>query len=538
MKQGRAFLQQNEWSIVKTINLEGIASDLKFNALQYSKFCKKITVFSNNSHFGQIKEFKAQVEYIQNEATEKLQQMVPSKRVKRGLVNPLGSLIKVITGNLDNEDAVRFEQLITTLETREQTISNKITLITEMLDHVVNSTKIMNENSKILNDKINKIEKLVKEKSIKSNDDFLSSYIISVLDLFIFNFRTISVKLSDIETSLALSKASVLHKAVLDSMELLTSLKEISVFGKLMYPVNDQNLINLEETFTVKTYLMDSNVRFIINIPLVDNVTYSYYKLYSLPVSHYPSNETFAIIPEFPYLLVEGTRYRPLVQKCKEITAKDYLCSENDLAVYAGETCVEQLMKFQLDLPKCTPQRVEPEDLKTQKISYNTWIIICKSEKMLLQKCGDDVMQEQLRGTYLLTIRKSCDVHIDTLPIHGYHSHLLGSSYKHVPVINLPNLRENVAEEMDPVNLKGINLDDIQHLNYLLKKTAKSDNSVVQVKSYGIATIVLYIIIIAIAVYITWFKFKPCIQGKCNKEEAEDDNELNVVINDRPILLH
>lgn len=540
VKQGQAFLESNEWSIIKTIKLEGIASDLYFNVQKYSEFCAKIMLY-NNSHINDSIQLKVQVEYIRDEAIEKLQQLIPSKRFKRGLINPIGSLIKVITGNLDHEDAIHYDELITGLKTREQAISSKVTIISEMLDHVINSTKIMDENTRILNKRFTRIEELLKDASRRESKDFLMSHVISLLNLFINNFRTISMKLSDIETSLALSKLSVLHKAVLNSNELLKILQEISNFGHLMYTANEQNLINLEETLTVKTYVKDNEIRFIINVPLVHNVTYNYYKLYPLPVSSNPSSDIFVIIPEFPYMLVEGTKYRPIARKCRDITAKDFLCSENDLAIYTEETCIEQLMQYKQNLSMCSPRRIYSEDVKIQKIALNSWILFSKFEKILFQKCDDDVIQEQLQGTYLLTIQKPCNIFLDGKLIAGQRFHsLVPAYYKPVPIINLPQLRENEEKSIaaEPVNLKGVNLDDLQHLNFLLKNSVKSDNSA-QVKSFGIATIVLYIIIAVIILLTVSYKCNSLVREKCCKRQEQplNDVELNSGNNDRPLLL-
>lgn len=535
VKQGRASLQYDSWSIIKTIDLTGISSDLQFHSQQYSIFCNKVILASKNvsSLIIKFKDFQTQIEYIRDEATEKLQKLIPSKRVKRGLINPLGSLIKVITGNLDNDDAIHFEQLITDTQTREQAVSNKITIITEMLDHIVNSSEIVNENTKLLNDRVNKIELYLR--SHENFEELLTFHIINVFNLFISNFRTISIKLGDVETALALSKVSVLHKTVIDSVEIITLLKEISTYGKLMYPVNNQNLINLEETFSVKAYLKDSYVRFIIDVPLVENECYVYYKLYPLPMLNHTTADTFTIIPEYPYLLQDEKSYRPLAQKCKEITAKEYLCSESSIAPYFAETCVEQLMKYRAHLPKCSKHKVITEELKTQKISDNVWIIFSKFKKVLTQKCSDDVIQEPLRGTYILTIQKPCDVTIGTLRLRANRFHELGNSYNHIPIVNLPDLSENKMENMEPINLQRVNLDDVQHLNYMLKKSVKSVQNSSEVKSLGIATIVLYIILLVFLVYILQLKCIPYIRKIYETPSTPVIEHENV--NENPILL-
>lgn len=62
--------------------------------------------------------FKSQIQYIYyklNKIRLQLGTFEPNLRAKRGLINPLGTIIKSITGNLDYEDALRFENALITL---------------------------------------------------------------------------------------------------------------------------------------------------------------------------------------------------------------------------------------------------------------------------------------------------------------------------------------------------------------------------------------------------------------------------------------
>lgn len=80
-------------SLVKTISLEGIGTDLSFNIKKYTEFNNLLK--KDKSLLYEIIGLKAQAEYLRDEASEKYQQLVPSKRYKRGILNPLGSLILV-----------------------------------------------------------------------------------------------------------------------------------------------------------------------------------------------------------------------------------------------------------------------------------------------------------------------------------------------------------------------------------------------------------------------------------------------------------
>lgn len=489
---------------------------------------------------------KTQVEYIRNETLEKLRELIPSKRYKRGLINPLGSLIKIITGNLDHEDAVRYDEIISNIQTREQAISNKFTVISEMLDHFLNSTETIDENTKKINARIKLIENLVKDLTEKENHSIYMTFVFGLLNQFIVNFRTIYIKLSEIETALAFSKVSVLHKSVINSAELLDLLKHIGKYDNLMYSVNEQNLMNIEESLSVKSYLKHNEITFIIEVPLIDNVTYNYYKLYSLPMSNDSSNYTYIVIPEFPYLLVEGVRYRPIEQPCQEITAKEYLCSENKLVQNAEETCIEQLMKYHHNPSRCSSRQVKSENLKIERIAPNSWIVYSKYYKIISKTCDNDDTKERIRGTYIITIGEQCDVSIDTIQIQRRRSYSLQTRYMPMPIINLPELREQTSDavDMEPVDLKGVKLDDIRHLNYILKKSVTSVKSETS-ETNSVAIYSLYAIVIILSLVIIMYKYfsvikaKLCKKQDCHSKEIENNPEQleENRVNQRPLLL-
>lgn len=507
VKLGRAFIQQDKWSIIKIISLEGIVKDLNYNVEKYSEF--NDIVNQNKSYINEISDLKTQVEYLRDETVNKVRQLIPSKRIKRGIINPLGSIIKVITGNLDHDDAIRYDKIISELKTQGQGLANKITLVSEMMDHFLNSTQIMDSNAKIMNERLQRIENTVKDLSKENMYTFIS-YLNSVLNMFIVNFRTLYIKVNELETALALSKVSVLHKSVIEPNELLSLLSEITKYGNLMYPVSEKYLINIEETLSLKTYINNDEIRFIMEIPLTNNISYNYFKLYPLPMTR--DLLTVVIIPEFPFLLVEGTVYRPTATQCREITSNEYLCSEDDLVPYATTTCIEQLMEYRSNQSMCFPRTVVTEDLKLQKITSSDWIAYSKCEKMLIQTCGKDVIREVLLGTYILTLAEYCDVTIDGVALHGRHHHQIVTADRPVPLITLPDVQKlrqsHVVAEAETVDLKGVNLDDVQHLNYVLKSVKSEKEQYSVTKSVSVATIVLYIIIGLCVSYIISVKIK------------------------------
>lgn len=486
---------------------------------------------------------KTHVEYLRDEVIEKYQQLVPIKRIKRGILNPLGSFIKVISGNLDHEDAVRYDKLISEIHNREQATSNKITLISEIMDHFLNSTVTINNNTIIMKERLSRVEKMVKDISTKENNAIYSTYVLGLLNLFITNFRTLYIKLSEIETALAFGKLEVLHKSIINPIELSNVLKFINKHNSLMYSVNEENIINIEETLSVKSYMKQDQIMFIIEVPLTSNSSYNYFKLFPLPISK--NSQTIIVIPDFPFLIVEGTTYRPLARPCKEITADEYLCTENELIPYLEESCIEQLMKYNTELSHCSPRRIESEKVKIQRISTNSWIVYVKQETVLTQTCGNDVTHQPIQGTYVITLQQQCNIHVGSIQLYEHKFHSLQSEYKAIPVINLPDLHFPEQEHAEPVDLKGINLDEVQHLNYLLKKSVISESAIsgINTKSISLGTLVLYVIVIT-ALSVLCIKYRLVLYSLCYKRDcqqlvAKKDSPASdeSAVDPRPLLL-
>lgn len=73
-----------------------------------------------------------------------------NSRQKRGLINALGSVIKVITGNLDQQDPQNYDKAIATLTHNQKelkTLNNQqITLLKESINKFKNITQSLSQN--------------------------------------------------------------------------------------------------------------------------------------------------------------------------------------------------------------------------------------------------------------------------------------------------------------------------------------------------------------------------------------------------------
>ncbi|XP_013168064.1 PREDICTED: uncharacterized protein LOC106118051, partial [Papilio xuthus] len=156
VRQGTAVVSNKHWIIVKTLNFQPMTEDVKINVLKTVELNTLVFNLDKNFSYTFI-DLKLQLDYIKNLTIDKLQQVTPSSRIKRGLLNPLGSLIKIITGNLDNDDAIRYDKIITQFKNNQNINNRKITLITEMVQTIANTTFKLNDNLFQINNAINSL---------------------------------------------------------------------------------------------------------------------------------------------------------------------------------------------------------------------------------------------------------------------------------------------------------------------------------------------------------------------------------------------
>lgn len=96
--------------------------------------------------------YEFQINYLYNRLDKVLNQLqtLEPNRVKRGLVDGLGSVIKGITGNLDQSDALKYNEAIRSLQ------NNQDSMVSDFNSHISLSKEWMAEHGKALTQLIDK----------------------------------------------------------------------------------------------------------------------------------------------------------------------------------------------------------------------------------------------------------------------------------------------------------------------------------------------------------------------------------------------
>lgn len=482
IKEGQAYFQTDYWTIVKTIHLEKIYNDLQYLSSNFEKLCNLIDWNTTHSH--EFLNFKVHTEFLRDITNDKYEQLVPQKRYKRGLINPLGSFIKIITGNLDDDDAIKFDKITSELHRDQIIMSKKLTLVSKMFDSFINISESINNNTVNLDNRLKKMETMLRDLILKKDNLVIYTYIFGLFNIYASSYRTIFIRLSEIETALALSRVSILHQSIINSTELMYHLKLISETESLVFKPTENNLLKLEETIIVKSYIKKNQITFIMEIPITDNCTYGYCKMYSLPIFHPLENKTFSIFPEYPYILANGIKYLPIAKPCRPLSAgKHFLCSVYNRPLYNDLTCVEQLMKFDNHFDRCKQHQIETEETKIQRVNVDSWILFSRVHSILSKHCESEVSKQSIFGTILATIDEPCDLEINGIRI--FHRILKEPDVMNqIPVINLPRVPVNLTlSSARALDMSGVSLDDVKYMAYALKHSEVIESALSSEKS-------------------------------------------------------
>ncbi|XP_050315541.1 uncharacterized protein LOC126750082 [Anthonomus grandis grandis] len=211
-------------------------------------------------------------------------------REKRGLINGLGSIVKSITGNLDNEDAQRYDSAITSIMQNENNIK---LLMQEQITIIDNSNKLFQKLSKNLTSNQNILESQIKEIQIEvqrlnkiSFEDkhfFLLQTILSHATTFLQEMYDV---LEDLQIAITFSKLNTFHPSIISPKDLFKEIQLISTSltsGKLPFDPTFKNVFLFEKVLNIKSYAKENKVIFIIEMPIVEKNSYLLYHLYPLP---------------------------------------------------------------------------------------------------------------------------------------------------------------------------------------------------------------------------------------------------------------
>jgi hypothetical protein len=231
--------------------------------------------------------------FLIKQADNKLKNLAPHIRTKRGLIDFVGKTSKFLFGTLDSEDATNFEKAIDTLSRNQKSINEQmqmqISLTQHLIDHYNHTITTLNNNQKLIESRLNYFE----HNLIKSFDD-ISSFLRAqnTLDQIILNSQNLITLLDNLENAVTFAKLNTVHNSIIsvsDIKHILNTLTNLYKIDKIPF---FQNILSYYQLIDLRASFIKDKIIFAIIMPIFNSDNFDYYHLYPIPQNN------LTIIPE------------------------------------------------------------------------------------------------------------------------------------------------------------------------------------------------------------------------------------------------
>lgn len=304
------------------------------------------------------------------ESNDKLTLEHRPMRTKRGLINGLGSIIKSISGNLDNNDLLNLENK---LINNEVLIKHHISLTTKALDsfHLILTNVTSQQN--IMNVKLHHE---AHEQSIE----------LLMIEL-VFQAETLNDLFKQLNEGIVFAQHNIFHTSIMSQTLIQKALRTIPETQRIDATISQ--LIPF-----IKISINFEPLSYILRIPILNKRSFEY--ISTVPIIHsqnhhcsYPISQTLQVL--------KGESVR-LVSNCKKLNY--FICEEQSLYV---PSCERNLILHQ-DINSCNFTTVYCPETHTQRISENAIYVYSDKPQQYTQKCTSGLWTRTLQHSIVLNV--------------------------------------------------------------------------------------------------------------------------------------
>jgi hypothetical protein len=494
-------------TVLQSIDIDNLHDNIDLVRTQLTNASNSLT----NSTFNF---FKYQIKYLYSKLNKVSAQLstFSGKRVRRGLINPLGSVIKSISGNLDYNDAIKYDHAIRMLKNNDVKLSKSfnehISLCKQWISEQAKILSALSKNQQILSTELSRL----KNSTMLSNEKLLDyAHLAQLFNIINENVNDLYTELLRIENILAFSRSSNVHHSILSTSalrDIIRTLNKIYSTEQIL----DLDVRDYYNFIKIGSYFSKNNFVVVLKVPIIYQGSFDLYKLCPLPNKY-----GRILIPPYPFLATNPAEYVYMEAECPK-SGDWYICEQKlSHQIRTEQDCINKLIHFQEIDGTCknTPISLTKEALL--ELDDQHYAITFPHPTKVKTSC----QQEQhviLNGSYVATIPQHCSMKSPQFTIVNINNKLRGQPLK-IMSIPLENRHQesNTILKMDSINLK--NLETIeQHLS--MEKQIEV-NEIVSSSFYH-TTIPLYLIILlgtSVTAFIIYRRYRITSKAEITKPE-------------------
>lgn len=444
-----------------------------------------------------------------------LQNIYPKKsmRSKRGILNGLGSVFKVITGNLDASDGEHFENLIRQLSKNQNKLQKEIiqthSVSHELIQKFNESLNQIYHHENLLQSKL-----LIIQRSINRQNEEYS--LIALKDVFIqlINiYQLIFQKLQDIENSIAFSKLQTLHSSILTQNDLFREISKFDISSnQLPFILSLDNMYLFEKLINVESYIYDNRITFILSVPVTYIIDFVYYQVIPVPKLMPNSSSLFStILPTSNIILYSQMYFAYNPRQCQKFD-ETYFCRNAQIKQFPEleDSCEMSILTMKTIHSQCKLiQNHVAEPIIYPIESSNKWIGVFPKKLQLTLSCNEQKSILMVHGTYFLVIPQNCQISTPKEIIANRDRTVQKSDILHFEVNNAKILQSKVNLTMEHFANNFQKLPILHNIEYIDEVSTDRPFD-----PWTIAAYMVFIIAVAYICYKAYKKIWPIVKNQ------------------------
>lgn len=429
-----------------------------------------------------------------------------TSRIKRGLLNPIGTIYKAAFGLLDNEDGEKIYSAIDILDKNQQKIHNELDKQMSLSKLLINrlnfSLLTISNNQKEIANKLNLLKQELDLHTINS------VRIITLHDIseqISKECITLTNFLNQLENAIMFSRLQTVHPSIIKGIEILEMLNFLEKYYDNKNIIKFRSTLSYYQILTSQIFFEKDRIIFITNFPIVQTDKFDLYQIIPIPQNN------ILYYPTTPFILSTQNTKLMLEEPCHEIESIFYCTQKN----YQADYCMLSTIKE--ESPKdCKRRSVVLQTTLTQRVDSNIIIVPVKKTEIKTY-CNEKSQIIPISTPVLIKLPINCNLELDNTR----YSNMKKSS-KTIPLI-LPRIiipEEMKVSKYQPIEIKDPKLDKIQELKHLIQHPDPLTPINITSHTYT-SLITIIIIIVLIIISILFYKYVKNSKKKMTKDIPE-----------------
>ena len=411
-------------------------------------------------------------------------------RTKRGIFNPMGTFIKSITGNLDQNDFETIQNSISRLDNGQYEIVNHLNEQVKINAIIINRFEDI---TTTVNNLSTTLQNYMRD-SQHSEQKLLEDSLITQTQLLIEdNILNLSEQTNEIHEILTFAKVNIISRHILDNTEMNYVTDELLKNNiKIKSEEQIYSLLNL------KAYYNNTDLVVLIEIPQFLEEKYNYYKIKTFPINNY-------IIEQATNILITNNQTHMLIYNSCQVIEQVYYCEKGHIYTNT-DTCIPKILNNE-DANCKTIQTTESDEIE---LLHDEYLFISSQQGIqIFTTCNPK--QAIIKGIKLLRFQ-NCTIEINNK---SYASDQIRRIHGIQVFQPFDNIFINATREdiLDLPKLTRQTIENIKEINHHQERTTTYAHSI------ATSTSIIIIIIIIILLFRKYRSIKNLNSMQTNDTE-------------------